>query len=202
MINGSPHEHGCTFTALQEVAGALHAAGVETETLYLGNRPIPGCIACGQCAGTGECFRRDIVNETAARIDSFDGVVVGSPVYYSAPTGQLVSFLNRLFFCVGSRMAGKPGAAVVSCRRGGASATFEQINQYFAISGMPIVSSQYWNSVHGNTPEEVRRDEEGLQTMRTLGANMAWLLKCIEAGRRGGVEPPVREKLVRTNFIR
>ncbi len=183
LINGSPNKQGCTYTALHEVEMTLQASGIETELLYLGKKPIAGCIACGNCAKTGHCFRDDIVQDIQKRLDEFDGIIIGSPVYYSAPTGQLISFLNRLFYGTEKRMAGKLGASVVSCRRGGASATFEQLNQYFTICNMPIVSSQYWNSVHGFTPDDVRKDQEGLQTMRVLGQNMAWLLKCIECGR-------------------
>lgn len=201
LINGSPNREGCTYTALSEVAATLQKHGIETEILYLEKKPIAGCIACGTCGRTGECIQNDLVNETVRRLDEFDGIVLGSPVYYSAPSGQMVSFLNRLFYSGGRKMAGKLGAAVVSCRRGGASATFEQLNQYFTISNMPIVSSQYWNSVHGFTPEDVRKDKEGLQTMRTLGENMSWLLKCIEAGRKSGVENPVYEPMQRTHFI-
>ncbi len=202
LINGSPHAKGCTYTALSEVAKSLHNEGIESEFIHLGEKPIAGCIACGSCYKTGYCFRKDIVQEVQQRLDEFDGIVIGSPVYYSGPTGQLISFLNRLFYTGGSQMAGKVGAAVVSCRRGGASATFEQLNQYFTISHMPIVASQYWNSVHGNTPDEVRQDEEGLQTMRALGQNMAWLLKCIACGRAAGIEKPVYEPKIRTSFIR
>lgn len=201
LINGSPHQTGCTYTALHEVEMTLQANGIETELLYLGKKPIAGCIACGHCMQSGCCFRDDIVQQVQKRLDEFDGIVIGSPVYYSAPTGQLISFLNRLFYATESRMAGKLGASVVSCRRGGASATFEQLNQYFTISNMPIVSSQYWNSVHGFTPDEVRKDKEGLQTMRTLGQNMAWLLKCIESGRKNGIALPTYEPRVRTHFI-
>lgn len=202
LINGSPNEHGCTYTALSEVAQTLHRHGIETELLYLGKKPVAGCIACGGCARTGRCVFDDQVNDVLSRLDAIDAVVAGSPVYYAAASGQITSFLNRLFYASGGRMAGKPGAAVVSCRRGGASAAFDQLNKYFTISSMPVVSSQYWNQVHGSTPEEVRRDEEGLQTMRTLGENMAWLLKSIEAGQKAGVPAPVREAPLRTNFIR
>lgn len=203
LINGSPNREGCTYTALHEVETTLQANGIETELLYLGRQPIAGCIACMKCHETGHCFRDDAVREIQTRLDEFSGIVVGSPVYYSGPTGQLVSFLNRLFFSAGEqRMAGKLGASVVSCRRGGASATFEQLNQYFAIANMPIVASQYWNSVHGFTPDDVRKDEEGLQTMRILGQNMAWLLKCIEIGRQNGIDLPIYEPLLRTHFIR
>ena len=202
LINGSPHANGCTYTALHEIETTVHAQGIDTEMLYLGHKPIAGCIACGSCLKTGYCFRDDQVREIQKRIEEFDGLIIGSPVYYSAPTGQLVSFLNRLFYATGSRWAGKLGASVVSCRRGGASATFEQLNQYFTISNMPIVSSQYWNSVHGYTPDDVHKDEEGLQTMRVLGLNMAWLLRCIEAGKKQGIEKPVYESRLMTSFIK
>lgn len=202
LINGSPHKNGCTYTALHEVETTLISNGIETEILHIGKKEIPGCMACGSCAKTGRCFRDDIVQEVQTRMDEFSGIVIGSPVYYSAPTGQLISFLNRLFYVAGRRMAGKVGASVVSCRRGGASATFEQLNQYFTICNMPIVSSQYWNSVHGSTPEDVMKDAEGLQTMRVLGQNMAWLLKCIESGKKAGIKPPIYEPIIRTNFIR
>ncbi len=183
------------------MAAALHRHNIETELLYLGKQPVAGCIACMSCQQTGHCFRDDAVKDIQQRLDEFDAIVVGSPVYYSAPSGQIVSFLDRLFFGAEGRLAGKLGASVVSCRRGGASATFEQLNQYFTIANMPIVSSQYWNSVHGFTPDDVRRDAEGLQTMRTLGENMAWLLKCIEAGRRNGINLPTYEPRLRTHFI-
>lgn len=201
LVNGSPNEKGCTYTALREVADTLETNGVETEMLYLGKKPVAGCIACMKCFETGHCFRDDAVREIQDRLDEFDAIIVGSPVYYSGPSGQLVSFLDRLFFSTERRMAGKLGAAVVSCRRGGASATFEQLNQYFTIANMPVVSSQYWNSVHGFTPDDVRKDKEGMQTMRVLGQNMAWLLKCIAAGREKGIEKPVYEERARTHFI-
>lgn len=201
LINGSPNEHGCTYTALHEVEKTLQRHGIETEMLYLGKQPIAGCIACMQCFRTGHCFRNDMVQEIQNRLDEFDALIIGSPVYYSGPSGQLISFLNRLFLATEDRMAGKLGAAVVSCRRGGASATFEQLNQYFTIANMPIVSSQYWNSVHGFTPDDVRQDAEGLQTMRSLGENMAWLLKCIACGRQNGINRPDYEPRLRTHFI-
>lgn len=183
LINGSPNEHGCTYTALSETAETLQKHGIDTEILYLGKKPVAGCIACGKCRETGKCVFDDKVNEVIDKLDSIDAIVVGSPVYYAGPSGQLTAFLDRLFYSGGGRMAGKLGASVVSCRRGGASAAFDRLNKYFTISSMPVVSSQYWNQVHGFTPEDVRKDGEGLQTMRTLGENMAWLLKCIEAGR-------------------
>lgn len=202
LVNGSPNEHGCTFTALSEVAATLNKHGVETEIVYLGKKPVAGCIACMKCFETGHCFREDIVRDLQERLSEFDGIVLGSPVYYSNPTGQILSFAQRLFFCKLDEMAGKLGASVVSCRRGGASATFESLNQFFTICNMPVVSSQYWNSVHGFTPEDVGKDAEGLQTMRTLGENMAWMLRCIEAGRRQDVSLPEYEPVVRTPFIR
>lgn len=202
LINGSPHEHGCTYTALLEAASALEENGVEAEIYHIGTKPIAGCIACGSCRKTGKCVFDDGVNDIAARLDEFDALIVGSPVYYSGPSGQLCCFLDRLFFSSSRKLSGKPGAAVVSCRRGGASAAFDRLNKYFTINNMPVVSSQYWNQVHGMTPDEVRQDEEGLQTMRTLGRNMAWLLKSLEAGRGSGIEAPAREQPIATNFIR
>lgn len=202
LINGSPHKEGCTFTALNEVAKTLEKNGIETEILYLGVKPIAGCIACGKCSQFGKCFIDDKVNEILARCDEFDGLVIGSPVYYAGPSGQIRAFLDRLFYAGGRRFAGKPGAAVVSCRRGGATAAFDQLNKYFTISSMPIVSSQYWNQVHGAYAEQVLQDEEGMQTMRTLGNNMAWLLKCIQLGKENGITLPEREPPVWTNFVR
>ena|SRR5574344_644000 len=201
LINGSPNQKGCTYTALSEVAATLKKHDIETEILWIGKKPIAGCIACNKCSKKGKCVFDDGVNELAARIDSFDGIVIGSSVYYASASGQVRSFLDRLFYSAGHKMAGKLGAAVVSCRRGGATAAFDQLNKYFSISNMPIVTSQYWNQVHGFTPEDVRKDKEGLQTMRTLGENMAWLLKCIEAGKAAGVPAPKYEKHIQTNFI-
>lgn len=201
LMNGSPNEQGCTYTALSEVAGTLQKHEIETEIFYIGKKPVSGCIACGNCYTTGRCVFDDAVNQILDRLDSFDGMVVGSPVYYAGASGQVISFLDRLFYSGGSRMAGKLGASVVSCRRGGASAAFDQLNKYFMISNMPVVTSQYWNQVHGSVPADVRKDEEGLQTMRTLGENMAWLLKCVEAGKKQGVSYPEYEPKLRTNFI-
>ena len=202
LINGSPNEHGCTDVALCEVEAVLKKHGIETERLWLGKKPIPGCVACWNCFKTGRCIQQDQVNEIADRIDSIDALVVGSPVYYSGPAGQLTAFLDRLFFVNSSKMAGKLGAAVVSCRRGGATAAFDRLNKYFTICNMPVVSSQYWNQIHGMTAEEARQDAEGLQTMRTLGENIAWLLRSIEAGRKAGVPAPQYEPQTLTNFIR
>lgn len=202
LINGSPHEHGCTYTALKEVADTLAAGGVDSEFVYLGTKPVAGCIACGSCAGTGRCVFGDQVNEVLEKLDEYDGIVTGSPVYYAGPSGQICAFLDRLFYASGGRMAGKLAAAVVSCRRGGASAAFDRLNKYFTISNMNVVSSQYWNQVHGKVPEDVRKDKEGLQTMRTLAQNIIWNLKNMEAGRAAGVEPPEYEAKEYTNFIR
>lgn len=202
LVNGSPKERGCTYTALEEVAKTLENQGIATEIFQVGAKPVAGCIGCGACASTGKCFVEDGVNEFVEKAKTADGFVVGSPVHYAAASGSITSFLDRAFYGKGEAFEGKPGAAVVSCRRGGASAAFDQLNKYFTINSMPIVSSQYWNQVHGNTPEEVRQDAEGMQTMRTLGNNMAWLLKCIEAGKRAGIAFPEREPVMRTNFIR
>lgn len=201
LINGSPNEKGCTYTALSEVAQTLNRHGVDAEILYLGKKNIAGCIACGRCFQTGRCVFDDAVNKVSARLDDFDGIIVGSPVYYAGPSGQLTAFLDRLFYLNEGRMAGKLGAAVVSCRRGGASAAFDRLNKYFLISNMHVVGSQYWNQVHGFTPQDVQKDKEGLQTMRTLGENIAWLLKCIDAGKKAGVVFPKYEPRIRTHFI-
>lgn len=202
LVNGSPKKNGCTYTALTEVAGALEKNGIETEIFQVGNKPLAGCMGCGACLKTGKCFMDDTVNEFVEKAKEADGFVFGSPVHYAAASGAITSFLDRAFYGKGSVFAGKPGASVVSCRRGGASAAFDQLNKYFTISSMPVVSSQYWNQVHGTTPEEVRKDEEGMQTMRTLGNNMAWLLKCIELGKKEGISFPEGEKKIATNFIR
>lgn len=202
LVNGSPHKEGCTYTALMEVATSLKKNGVETEIFWLGVSETAGCIGCGACAKSGECFRKDIVNEFAAKAVDADGYIFGSPVHYAASSGTIKSFMDRVFYSAGKTMTGKPGAVVVSCRRGGASAAFDQLNKYLTINCMPVVSSQYWNQVHGSTAEEVKEDGEGMQTMRTLGNNMAWLIKCIEAGKEKGICFPEREPVQRTNFIR
>ncbi len=204
LINGSPKEQGCTYTALCEIAKELKKENIETEIFHIGNKPIRGCMACGVCSKTnsGKCiYNDDTVNVALEKVRSVDGFIFGSPVHYASPSGLMTSFLDR-FFYAGDGFQYKPGAAIVSCRRGGATAAFEQLNKYFTISNMPIVSSQYWNIVHGNTPEEVKQDLEGMQTMRTLGKNMAWLLKSIQAGRKAGVQLPEKEPRVATNFIR
>lgn len=202
VVNGSPHANGCTYTALCEVAAALEAEGIETEIFQVGTKPVSGCLGCGACIKTGKCVIDDVVNEFVEKAKEADGFVFGSPVHYAGASGAITSFMDRAFYGKGSIYANKPAAAIVSCRRGGATAAFEQLNKYFTISNMPIVSSQYWNMVHGNTPDQVRQDLEGMQTMRTLGKNMVWLLKCIQAGKEAGIEPPAREPKVATNFIR
>ncbi|MGL5311637.1 MAG: flavodoxin family protein, partial [Peptostreptococcaceae bacterium] len=169
LVNGSPNKKGCTYTALEEVSKTLQENGVETEIFQIGNKPIGGCIACRSCKKTGVCFMNDIVSEFVEKAKSADGFVFGSPVYYASANGSLVSFLDRVFYSGGSHLAFKPGTVICSARRGGTTATFDQLNKYLSISNMPIVSSQYWNMVHGNTPEEVKQDLEGLQTMRVLG---------------------------------
>ncbi len=202
LINGSPNKTGCTFTALSEVEGELKNAGIETEIFHIGNKPIRGCIGCNKCNKSNACiFDDDVVNKALELSKSADGFVIGSPVYYAGANGSLTAMLDR-FFYAGNAYKYKPGAAVVSARRAGTTATLDQLNKYFLISQMPVVSSQYWNMVHGNSPEEVKQDLEGLQIMRTLGRNMAWLLKCIEAGKNAGLELPEAEKRIATNFIR
>ena len=202
LVNGSPHENGCTFTALKEAADRLEAKGVSTEIFWLGRAPVAGCIACGSCSKTGKCFRDDVVNIFAEKCAEADGFIFGSPVYYAGISGQLKSFMDRLFYSASSKLRGKPASAVVSCRRGGASAAFEDINKFFMMSNMPVVSSQYWNQVHGSKSEDVLRDEEGLQTMRTLADNMAWFLACLTSTASSGISAPEREPVIRTNFIR
>lgn len=201
LINGSPHAKGCTFTALSEVAKTLNQEGIETEIVQVGHKDIRGCTACLSCRQNQKCVFDDIVNEVAPKFAECDGIVVGSPVYYASPNGNLVSFLDRLFYSTPFNKTMKVGASVVSARRGGCSATFDMLNKYFTISNMPIVSSQYWNMVHGYTSDDVRKDEEGLQTMRTLGRNMAFLIKSISLGKEQfGL--PEKEKTIRTNFIK
>lgn len=202
LVNGGPHEKGCTYTALEEVSKTLQKNGIETEIIWLGVSPIAGCIGCNACLKTGKCFRNDIVNDFIEKSKEADGFVFGTPVHFASSAGSLTSFMDRVFYGRGDLFKNKPACCVVSCRRGGATATFDQINKYFSICNMPIVTSQYWNQVHGTNPDEVRKDEEGMQTMRTLGNNMAWLLKCIDVARKNGVEYPENEKAVKTNFIR
>lgn len=202
LVNGSPHQRGCTYTALEECMKTLNSEGVETELLWLGNKAVQGCIACGKCRKQGKCVFDDEVNEINGRAESIDGLIVGAPVYYGGPCSEITAFLDRLFYSSAHRWYKKPAAAVVSCRRGGATASFDRLNKYFSMNNMPIITSQYWNQIHGNTREEALQDLEGLQTMRTLAQNMAWLLKCISAGRKAGISDPVYETKIGTNFIR
>lgn len=202
LVNGSPHKNGCTYTALSEIAETLTNEGIKAEIFWVGNKPISGCIACKGCFKTGKCVIDDTVNEFIEKAKEADGFIFGSPVHYAGASGAITSFMDRAFYHKAGLYQGKPAAAIASCRRGGASATFDQLNKYFTICSMPVVSSQYWNMVHGNTPNEVKQDLEGLQTMRTLGRNMAWMLKCIEAGKKSGIHFPEHEEKVATNFIR
>lgn len=200
LINGSPHAKGCTYTALSELKHTLEADGIETELIHVGNQDVRGCIACGQCRKLGKCVFDDVVNEVASKLAEADAFVIGAPVYYSSPAGGAISFMDRLFFStfnVDKTM--KVGAAVVTCRRGGNTASFDVLNKYFSISGMPIASSQYWNMVYGGSAEEVLKDAEGLQTMRTLGRNMAFMIKSIQLGKQQfGL--PEKEPTTFTNF--
>lgn len=198
LINGSPHKEGCTYTALNEVAGQLAKEKIETEIFHIGNKPVHGCIDCRRCFSLEKCvFDDDAANSILAKMKTADGIVVGSPVYYAAPNGALCALLDRVFYAGGKFVAGKPAAAVVSCRRGGASAAFDRLNKYFTINQMPVVTSQYWNSVHGFTPADVKKDLEGLQTMRVLGHNMAWLLRST-----ANSFSALQEERIMTNFIR
>lgn len=205
LINGSPKPAGSTFTALKRVADTLEANGIETEIFHVGVKPIAGCMGCGYCSksGYGKCVNgSDTVNEVLDKLADFDGFVFGSPVHYAAASGMLTSFLDRLFYAGKKNLMFKPGAAVVCCRRGGATAALDQITKYFTISNMPVVASQYWNMVHGSNPEQVVQDLEGMQTMEVIGKNMAWLLKCIEAGKKQGINIPELEPKQTTSFIR
>ena len=201
-LNGSPHERGCTYTALSEVARTLEADGVSAEILWLGRDAGIGCSGCGACAKLGKCVVDDVVNRAAERARRCDGLIVGSPVHYAAASGQVTGVMDRLFRSAGDALRLKPAAAVVSARRAGAAAALDQLNKYFLFNQMPVVSSRYWNIVYGAKAEDVLQDGEGLATMRTLAHNMAWLLKSLQAGREAGVEPPVQEPPVKTNFIR
>lgn len=206
LVNGSPHEKGCTYTALEEAAGALNSEGIGTEIFHIGTKPLSGCIACYKCDETGRCVFNDRVNDFLDIAKDADGYIFGSPVHYASAGGAIISFMDRVFYTDGrsgkKSFYLKPAAAVVSARRAGTTATFDQINKYFTISQMPVISSRYWNMVHGTTPEEVKKDLEGMQIMRILGRNMAWFLKCREAGIKAGIAFPEQEETVLTNFIR
>lgn len=207
LVNGSPNRNGCTFTALSEVEKTLNEENIGTEIVHVGQKDIRGCTACLRCSETGYCvYGDDYVNEFIDLCKTADGYVFGAPVYFATANSTLISLLTRAFYA--GRRGGadflrfKPGAAVVSARRAGTTASLDEINKFFTISEMPIISSKYWNMVHGNTPEEVKQDKEGLQVMRTLGRNMAWFLKIKEAGMKAGIKEPEKEELERTNFIR
>ena len=201
LLNGSPHADGSVYTALAELISVLKSEGIETELVHVGNKAIRGCIACRKCSELGRCVFDDAVNEIAEKFKEADGLVVGSPVYYAAPNATLAALLDRLFYSTHFSKTMKVGAAVVSARRGGCTATYDALNKYFAISGMPIVTSQYWNMIHGNCAADALEDGEGLQTMRTLGKNMAFMLKAIALGKeKYGL--PEKESQIRTNFIR
>jgi multimeric flavodoxin WrbA len=206
LVNGSPHKEGCTYTALTEVAKTLNEEGIDTEIFWIGVKPLVGCIACRTCGKTGHCAFEDSVNDFLAIAKDADGFIFGSPVHFASATGAMTSFMDRVFFA--DLQSGKqsfylkPAAAVVSARRAGTTATFDQLNKYFTISSMFVIGSRYWNMVHGAKPEDVAKDIEGLQTIRMLARNMAFFLKCKEAGLNAGVPLPSREAPVFTNFIR
>ncbi len=201
LVNGSSRPNGCTATALSAVEKALIAEGIDTETLFIGNEPLSDCIACGKCRQTGACVFDDIANRLAKKALACDGFVFGSPVYYAHPSARLQAVLDRAFYSASRNFAFKPAAAVLSARRAGNTASFDVINKYFTLSCMPVVSSTYWNHVHGAEPEQVLQDVEGLMTMTNIGKNMAWLIKCIELAKQSGLNHPVNEKVF-TNFIR
>ena len=206
LVNGSPHEKGCTYTALREAADSLIAEGIEAELFWIGTKPLSGCIACRACAEKKRCVFDDSVNEFLRISGSFDGFIFGSPVHWGGASGALTSFMDRAFYADSTSgnntLLFKPAAAVMSARRAGTTATWDQINKYFALKQMPIISSRYWPMVHGNTPEEVKKDLEGMQIMRILGRNMAYFLKCLDAGQKAGITRPAQEAVTMTNFIR
>ena len=202
LINGSPNKDGVTNFALEEVANELNKNNIECEIVWVGNKPISGCIGCGNCFKTKRCFIDDKVNEFIEKAKEADGYIFGSAVHYAGPTGFLKSFMDRCFYGKSSVFEYKPAASIVSCRRGGAATAFDDINKYFTISNMLVVGSQYWNLIHGNSKEEAKQDLEGLQTMRTLAKNMIWILKLIENGQKNGINKPEKEKRISTNFIR
>lgn len=201
ILNGSPHAQGNTALAIGEMTAVFEKMGIETEIVHVGNKAVRGCVACGRCNSLGKCAIDDLVNETAPKLEACDGLVVASPVYYASANGTMISFLDRLFYSTPFDKTMKVGASVVVARRGGLSATFDELNKYFTIAGMPVASSQYWNSVHGRTPGEAAQDAEGLQTMRVLARNMAFLMKCIADGKeKYGL--PETEDWIPTHFVR
>lgn len=203
MLNGSCNLHGCTYTALTEIGKVLNDNGIDYEIYQLGSQPVKDCIGCGQCRNGGGCaFSEGNVNEFTQKAMEADGFIFGTPVYYAHPSGRILSFLDRAFYSNKKAFAGKPGTSIASARRGGTIASFDVLNKYFSISSMPIISSTYWNIVHGTCPEDVLKDEEGLQTMRNIGRNMAWMLKATEAAKAAGIQFPEQEIGNKTNFIR
>lgn len=204
LLNGSPHKNGCTNTALEEIAKTLNAEGIETEIFFIGTDAIAPCKACGACRKLGKCVVDDKVNEFIAKAENSDGFIFGSPVHYASASGIITTFLDRAFYAGSAKQVFrmKPGAAIVSARRAGTTATLDQLNKYFMITEMPVISSRYWNMVHGAKPEDVLKDEEGMQIMRILGKNMAWYLKSMEVAKKAGILPPAKEEVSMTNFIR
>ena len=202
LLNGSARKNGTTFTALEEISLTLQSEQISTEIFQLGNPDLRDCSGCCACRRMGKCVYDDIVNEFVAKARMADGFIFGTPVYYAHPSGRILSFLDRAFFSAASAFAYKPAAAVAAARRSGTSASFDFLNKYFTICNMPVVSSQYWNNIYGNGMEQARQDLEGLQTMRLLGHNMAWMLKCIEAGKKSGINHPTPDTKIKTDFIR
>ncbi len=206
LFNGSPNKEGCTYTALKEIADTLNLEGIETEIYHVGNDPIASCKACGACTKLGKCVINDKVNEFVELAEKFDAYVIGSPVHYASSSGATVAFLDRAFYSAsrsGKKIfPHKPATAIASARRAGTTATLDQLNKYFTINQMILVSGRYWNMVHGRTPDEVRQDLEGMQNMRFLARNLAWTLKCLQAGKDAGFLPPEQEEVIMTNFIR
>ena len=202
LVNGSPHEKGCTYTALTEVQKTLEKNKIETEIFWVGNKPISGCLGCGNCIKTGKCFMEDKVNEFLEKVQETDGFVFGTPVHFASGSGMITSFMDRAFYGRRELFKNKLASAVVSCRRGGASAAIDQINKYALMSNMYVVGSSYWNQIHGSNKEEAKDDLEGLQTMRNLGMNIAYLLKCMKNAEQNGIKKPIYEKAIKTNFIR
>lgn len=202
IINSSPHEKGCVNVALQEIVGEFKRQGVDAEIIHIGRETIHSCMACGYCRSAGRCAYDDLLNDVAGKLIVSDGLIFATPVYYAGISGQLKCFMDRLFYAYGRRLSNKPVAAVVNARRSGCVTAFQDVNNFFTMSNMIVVTSQYWNQVHGAHAEDVADDEEGLQTMRTLAKNMTWIMKCIEAGKQAGIPMPVQEPVTHTNFVR
>jgi len=206
LLNGSPHEKGCTYTALQEISTQLHKEGISSEIFWVGNKPITPCLACGGCIKLGKCVVNDKVNEFLTKAEDFDGYIFGSPVHYASASGNIVPFLHRVFMAEASSGKNifrlKPSAAITTARRAGTTVTIDQLNKYFQVTEMPIISGRYWTMVHGNNPDEIQQDKEGMQNMRILAKNMAYFLKCKQAAKEAGIVEPTVETAVWTNFIR